>query len=127
MSQYKIFLIGAEDEEFGILSASERDDTYHIEFAYRGRSITAEASDYFEALCQIRLELEKERLLPFCYGASLNVYPSEMARQMGGALKAYRLQRGKHARTQDLVDIFAEGPDVTPCFVSLQREFLKSG
>lgn len=30
----------------------------------------------------VRLELEKEGLFPFCYGASLNVFLSSMARPM---------------------------------------------
>jgi hypothetical protein len=67
--------------------------------------------------------LEKERLLPFCYGASLNVYPSGMARDMGAGLQAYQLTLGKSAH--DLVDIFAEGPDVIPAFVLPQREFFQ--
>src|SRR5262249_20140780 len=91
----------------------------------RGRTIGAQASDYFEALCQVRQELERERLIPFCYGASLNVYPSGMARDMGAGLKAYRLTMGKQARSQDLVDIFAEGPDRIPAPVSAQREFFE--
>ena len=29
----------------------------------------ASATDYFEAFSQIRVRLERERLIPFCYGA----------------------------------------------------------
>src|SRR6185295_18354608 len=111
MTEYRIFLIGGEDEEFATLSTTDDEDRCCIRLACPGRTIDAEASDYFEALCQIRLSLEKDGLIPFCYGASLNVYPSGMARDMGAGLKAYKLTIGKHARMQDLVEIFSEGPD----------------
>jgi hypothetical protein len=85
--------------------------------------IEAEESDYFEAFCQIRLELEKEGIIPFCYGASLNVYPSGMGRDMGAGLKAYKMEMGRHARIKDLVEIFGVGPDIKPASVQSQREF----
>jgi hypothetical protein len=108
-----------------VLSTSDNHSRCHVTFAYRGRAIEAEAADYFDALCQIRLELEKELLIPFCYGASLNVYPSGMGRDIGAGLKAYKMTMGKHARTHDLVHIFSEGPDIIPAFVSRQREFFE--
>lgn len=123
MDEYKIFIIGGNDDEFGILRAEERDDDCYIEFVYRDRSLEACAADYFEAFCAIRLELEKERLIPFCYGASLNVYPSGMSRNMGDGVKAYKLSTGQQAKMKDLVHIFSEGPDVIPSYVSRQREF----
>ncbi|HUE69803.1 MAG TPA: hypothetical protein VMP01_02845 [Pirellulaceae bacterium] len=123
MAKYRVFLIGGEDDESGVLTTREDKEHCCIAFEFRGRSIHAEADDYFEALCQIRLLLEKERLIPFCYGASLNVYPSGMARDMGLGLKAYRLTIGRDARTDDLVEILTEGPDVIPAFVSRQRDF----
>jgi hypothetical protein len=123
MADYQIFLIGGDDDESGLLSTNEDAERCHISFTYRGRMIKSEADDYFEALCSIRLQLEGERLMPFCYGASLKVYPSGMARDMGAGLKAYKLEVGKNARRQDLVDIVAAGPDVIPASVKLQREF----
>jgi hypothetical protein len=125
MAEYPIFLIGGADDEAGLLSTTEEEDRCHISFAYRDRVIEAEANDYFEALCLIRQQLEEERLIPFCYGASLKVYPSGMARDMGAGLKAYKLEIGVHARTQDLVDKFAAGPDLIPASVKLQREFFE--
>jgi hypothetical protein len=106
-----------------VLSANSDEDTCHITFCFRGRSLAAEAGDFFETFCQIRQRLESDGLIPFCYGASLNVYPSGMARDMGLGLKAYKLTIGKPARMQDLVEIFAEGPDVIPASVSRQQEF----
>src|SRR5262249_46847005 len=101
------------------------DDECQIEFSYRGQTLKATATDFFEAFCEIRLELEKEKLIPFCYGASLNVYPSGMGRDMGAGLQAYKMTMGKHALSKDLVPIFSDGPDVIPAYVSAQREFFE--
>ncbi len=126
MSEYKIFLIGGEDDESGTLMATNSDKTCHLEFKYRRLVLKAATSDIFEGFCQIRLELEKEKLIPSCYGASLNVYPSGMGRDMGTGLKAYKMTMGSQARLEDLVHILSAGADVIPAYVSLQREFFES-
>ena len=123
MSDHIIHLIGGEGDETATLTTEDRDEACHISCRYRGRSIGASAADYFDALCQIRLQMESERLIPFCYGASLNVYPSGMARNMGEGLSAYRLTTGRQALTKDLVGIFDSGHDVIPSFVANQKEF----
>ena len=120
--QHTIFLIGGEDDEQAVFEFDEDEDQCHLRCSYRGKSIEAEASDFFDALCRIREQLAGEGLIPFCYGASLNVYPSGMSRDMGGGLKAYKLQMGRLAAQADLVEIFAEGPDVIPATVELQEQ-----
>ncbi|HEY8991376.1 MAG TPA: hypothetical protein VIM46_05330, partial [Luteolibacter sp.] len=93
-----------------------------IEFRFRNKVIEASASDYFDAFSRIREQLETEHLIPFCYGASLNVFPSGMARDMSAGLSAYRLAMGRHASREDLVRIFDAGPDVIPSSVANQRK-----
>jgi hypothetical protein len=123
MKKHVIFLIGgADDDEAATFWESESDGTCRLECEVRGRKISSCAADFFEALCLVRQELEKENLIPFCYGASLNVYPSGMCRDMAQGLVAYRLQRGQQARREDLVRIFDEGHDVIPVRVQMQRE-----
>jgi hypothetical protein len=122
MSDHIIHLIGGVDDETGTLTTEDRDDLCHISFHYRDRIIEASADDYFEAFCRIRLQLEPERLIPFCYGASLHVFPSGMSRGMGSGLKAYRLTPGRQALTKDLVSIFDSGHDVIPASVANQKE-----
>lgn len=117
----KIVLIGGGDGESGVLTAGESQGKCHIRFEYRGGVIEAQADDYFEALCQIREQLEKKSLIPFCYGASLNVYPSSLGRQVQNGLSAYQLAIGRHAR--DLVHIFYANHDVIPATVQRQKEF----
>lgn len=85
----------------------------------------AEDDDYFGALCQIRERVKVDGLVPHCYGASKNVYPSAMSRSMGGAIKAYRFRLGQPAKISDLVCIFDSGPDVEPVSVAQQEAFYK--
>jgi hypothetical protein len=121
--QHEILLIGAGDDERAVITGHQLDRVCKLTCTYRGKSIKAEAADFFKALCLIRRQLEPEGLMPFCYGASLNVYPSGMARDMGAGLKAYRLTKGVHARMTDLVKIFEAGPDVIPASVDAQKAF----
>ena len=96
MAEYRIDLVGGATGEFGTLLTRVEEQKCHVEFRYRGKSLRAEAFDFFEAFCRIRLELEQEHLLPLCYGASLDVYPSGMSRSMGAGLKAYRMKLQRH-------------------------------
>lgn len=121
--QHEIALIGAGDDERAVITEQDIANACKLTCAYRGKTIEAEAPDFFEALCLIRRQLEPEGLIPLCYGASLNVYPSGMARDMGAGLKAYRLKKGVHTRMTDLVEIFDAGPDVIPASVDAQEEF----
>ncbi len=125
MSTYTLHLIGGKDDEVAILTTTEEDDPCRIQIKYRDDIIEEEASDYFEALCRVRQKLAKEYLIPFCYGASLNVFPSGMARDMGAGIKAYKLTMGKNAKMSDLVGIFDEGPDVIPATVENQRAYFE--
>ena len=124
MSEHRrVYLIGGEDDEEALFTLYEYASTCRLSCNYRGKQIEAAATDFFDALCKIRTQLWEERLIPFCYGASLNVYPSGMGRDMGRGLKAYQMTKGKHATIADLVDIFAEGPDVIPATIETQKEF----
>jgi len=123
METHSISLLGGADDERAALLEDELGESCTLKLIWRGGEATASADDFFEALCAVRLQLEEEGLLLFCYGASLNVYPSGMARSMASGKMAYRMQAGKHARKADLVDIFSEGPDVIPATVARQREY----
>jgi hypothetical protein len=94
-----------------------------LELIFAERRWARTSSDYFDALCLIRRDLEEDGWLLSCYGASREVYPSAMARDMGLGRKAYKTQLGRHARSSDLVDILATGPDVQPATVDEQAEF----
>jgi len=76
MSEYTLSLIGGNDDESGVLYYGPVDGLCRLSFRDRDHSIEASSTDYFEAFVQIRLQLEQEDLIPFCYGSSLNVFPS---------------------------------------------------
>lgn len=119
MTEHRIILVGGRDGEFGILTAEKEGETCSLSFLVRGKRHNSSSSDFFETFCQIRRELESDFLIPFCYAASLNVYPSRMSRQMSSGTVAYVLRMGESAETK--VHIFETGPDVVPASVDQQR------
>lgn len=121
MNIHTLFLIGGQDDESATFIETEIGGSCNLTCNYRGKQIKASAEDFFEALRIIRLELEG--LIPFCYGASLNVFPSGMARSMATGKVAYKMQPGKHASKSDLKNIFSEGPDVIPASIAQQQEY----
>jgi hypothetical protein len=121
VTEYPLSLVSSDGRcSEGLLRLDSEHDTLTLE--YTDGRIEVTDSDYFEAFCRIRESLEADGLRPVCYGASRNVYPSGMSRDMGGGLRAYKLQLGQPGRIADLVDIFSTGPDVVPVPVAEQRE-----
>jgi hypothetical protein len=96
---------------------------YQLEAVFGEKSWTRHDSDYFASLALIRRDLEADGWLLSCYGASKNVYPSGMCRDMGGGLSAYKTRMGERGRRSDMVDIFETGPDVEPATVDEQTAF----
>src|SRR5437764_121008 len=84
--------VKAEAEGVFVLGEHEYGDHVTLTLQYPGGEVTSEASDYFEAMCQIRNRLEADGWRPVCYGSSRNVYPSGMCRGMALGLKAYKMQ-----------------------------------
>lgn len=65
-----------------------------------------EADDLFEALKLAREKASEINIEFLCNGARENVYPSPMARSMGGGIVAYELTMGQQALRKNLVKIF---------------------
>lgn len=125
MIQHQISLIGGEEGEAILITQFESGNECGLSCEFRGREIEVVEGDYFDAFYEIRKTLEYENVIPFCYGASLNVYPSAMARQMGEGLRAYRLTMGAPSSKDQLVQIFDQGPDIIPAKVSEQERFYR--
>lgn len=119
--RHTILLLSGTEGETGIFVLFDESDgaRAHCRLLckYRDKAVESTATDFFQALCDVRSLLAKDGLIPFCYGASLNVYPSGMARDMGQGRKACKLAMGRQARREDLVDIFSGGLDVVPASV----------
>jgi hypothetical protein len=118
-------LMGGSDGERATFEINAVENRCLLTCRYRDKTISSEAADFFDALISIRRQLQRDGLMPYCYGASLNVFPSAMARDMGQGLRAYKLLVGKHATRADLVDIFDEGTDVVPADVDTQEQFYR--
>jgi hypothetical protein len=128
----KITILGPGDNKRAAMLACDiRDWTEgglrHTESIIRllseGFDIASAASDFFEAFCGIREQLAAQDFYPLCYGASRNVYPSGMCRDMAAGEKAYKMQIGKPVGLEDLVEIFETGPDVEVSTVAAQKAF----
>jgi hypothetical protein len=125
VKQYLLPLVneaGERSQCVFILSEFKAQHQCHLTLRYSRGEIAAEAPDYFEAMCQIREELESQGLRPICFGSSQYVYPSAMCRGAGG-LKAYKQELGRRAMRSDMVMIFDTAPDVQPATVQDQRKF----
>lgn len=110
-------LVCSEDDSFD-------SEMVVVRLSFSGRNIEARSNiGFFDALLDIRKELEKIGLLIICYGASRNVYPSGMSRSMGSGEKAYKLTFGKQALNKDIVKIFDDGPDVDPATIEEQEAY----
>jgi len=90
------------------------------------RVLTTTANDGFDALILIRHELEAIGLSPLCWGASLQVYPSDLNRSEGVGDTAYKLTLGRFARSADRVNIFDSGPGQVAATVAEQEEFSRA-
>lgn len=96
---------------------------YTVTVLLLGAEHTATAYDAFEALSLAREALDDDGWLLGVQGARVDVWPSGMARQQGGGMRAYRLRRGRRPRFKDLVDVFAPADEHLGT-VQAQREFV---
>ena len=122
---FSVRLVGGSDGERATFEINDVKNRCLLTCRYRDKTISSDATDFFEALVSIRRQLQADGLAPYCYGASLNVFPSGMARDMARGLAAYKLTPGKHANRADLVKIFDEGTDVVPTDVDAQEQFFR--
>lgn len=96
---------------------------FAITLEWNGKTFAGRAEEgFFHALRSLRLELEKDKILLHCFGASEDVYPSGMQVSFGGT-KAYRRRLGAPALLKDVVDIFASDDSVKPATVAQQEKF----
>ena len=89
----------------GVLNdVTTADHRAQITLNYNQTSLTKTADDFFDALRQIRLELETQNVMILCNGARIDAYPSGVSRQMSLGRIAYLNQMGQPA--QQKVAIF---------------------
>lgn len=100
------------------------DDRYIKVELQNGHLIYNEIAEcYFDALVALRIKLEEINIQILCKGATINVYPSPMQRNMGNGRKAYKLYMKQQAKMENVVDIFEPGVENECVSVTKQKEF----
>ena len=95
-----------------------------VQIEYDRKIVRGESdSEFFDALCNARLFLEREGAVLCCNGASEDVYPSGMQLSMGPAILAYRTTLGQRALLKDIVNIFDSDEANRPATVDQQAQF----
>ncbi len=84
----------------------EEQDLVSIALKINGHNISSKGENFFDALLNLRKELEKRSIQILCNGAAENIYPSPMQLSMGTGRAAYKQNLGQQARMSDVVDIF---------------------
>jgi hypothetical protein len=97
------------------------EDHCSLTLEFNGYSYSATALDFFEALCSIRKELEQLDIIPDCYGAAINCFPSSMGRSMSDAMVVHYLEIGK--RGGPLKHLFETSSDLALSTVAEQEAF----
>jgi hypothetical protein len=95
----------------------------NVSISYHAQASHSSATDFFEALAQARRPFECKGYRLLCYGASRDIWPSGMARDMGLGLRAYKLSLGQPG--QGGYEIFEAGPDVVASTVEEQAAFAR--
>lgn len=104
--RYNIKCLVCGKEQDGSIQTYEYENNVEIVLRADDIFITKLADNFFEALIEVRKELEKKEIKLLCKGCCRNVYPSAMLLGMGSGRKAYSLVIGQQAKLSSLVDIF---------------------
>ncbi len=82
------------------------DDTYKLLLSCNNDDLSAEASDFFEALQKLRKQLNKKNIDILVNGSRKNIICSPMMRDMGGGGSVYTIRPRVTARLKDIVHTF---------------------
>ncbi|MFJ8859673.1 hypothetical protein ACIRD8_14695 [Streptomyces sp. NPDC102451] len=100
----EIKLVSSEGVLAGRLVGEHSGTDYTVRITYGKGTSEHTAWNLFEALTQVRNDLEREGLKPAVEGACRDVYPSRMALEMGGGRRAYRWPPSGRPTTVDIFD-----------------------
>lgn len=100
----EISLVAQDGEKTGRLLAEFTGSDYTVHVTWGSLSSRHTAWNLFQALAQVRGDLEKYGLQPAVEGACIDVYPSRMALEMGGGRRAYHWAGGGRPVTVDIFD-----------------------
>lgn len=98
-------------------------DRISLQIDIDGKKYCGVSDNHFEALIELRKELEIDKIQINCNGAGRNVYPSPMQFDFGNTRKAYKKYLGQPAKMSDLYDIFDYDEGIEFVSISEQLEF----
>ncbi|WP_122434464.1 hypothetical protein [Pseudomonas viridiflava] len=95
-----------------------------IIFKFKNFEKICHGENLFSCFIKLRQELPEIKFL--CKGAKRNVHPSRMSSQMSAGLMAYKLETGKQARRENLVNIFDYEEESLTNEPTTQSEYYKN-
>jgi hypothetical protein len=97
---------------------------YLVQVAFEDFEVDGTGCDFMDALDAVRHVLEPRKILLQVYGASRNVFASGFARSTADGLRALLIAE-MGVQPQKIVDTFGSGPEIQPCTMAEQREFIR--
>lgn len=125
MYDKEITLVSDEEVLVGRLVGVYSGTEYTVRITYRTSTSEHTAWNLFEALVQVRADLERDGLKPAVEGACRDVYPSRMAMDMGGGRRAYRWPQSGRPATVDIFDVVPTADYARLAYVAEQSDLNK--
>ena len=108
----KLFLLEIEDE-------------INLKIEIKNVIYFSKGDNIFDSIVELRKKLESKDIYLLCNASVVNIYPSPMQKDFGGT-KAYKLQMGKQATLNEVVDIFDYDNELKIGSVKEQEEFYEN-
>ena len=125
MEIFDIEIINNGKIEKNKLFLSEIEDEINLKIEIERAIYFSKSDNIFDSVVELRKKLELKNIYLLCNASVINVYPSGMQKEFGGT-KAYKLQMGKQATLNDVVDIFDYDNELKIGSVKEQEEFYES-
>ena len=125
MEIFDIEIINNGKIEKNKLFLSEIEDEINLKIEIERTIYFSKSDNIFDSIVELRKKLELNNIYLLCNASAINVYPSGMQKEFGGT-KAYKLQMGKQATLNEVVDIFDYDSELKIGSVKEQEEFYES-
>ena len=125
MEIFDIEIINNGKIEKNKLFLSEIENEINLKIEIETTIYFSKSDNIFDSVVELRKKLELNNIYLLCNTSAINVYPSGMQKEFGGT-KAYKLQMGKQATLNDVVDIFDYDNELKIGSVKEQEKFYES-
>ena len=125
MEIFDIEIINNGKIEKNKLFLSEIENEINLKIEIETTIYFSKSDNIFDSVVELRKKLELNNIYLLCNASAINVYPSGMQKEFGGT-KAYKLQMGKQATLNEVVDIFDYDSELKIGSVKEQEEFYEN-